>query len=352
MPGPGAFYGKLLGDAVHAGDVPEAELDEHVTHLLQVFDRIGALDDDPAWASTSIDRPEHRALAREAATAAMVLLRRTTAILPFDRSSDAHARGDRPERRTPADDGRRLGEPRAALPRSACSTRCATSSVTTSTCAYERGGDIDRTTAPVYAPLRHRLLRRTPTRAGSPSRRAATATASSSWSIRSRPAWTGQLLVPRHRDATSPTRPAPHTLALVQMGGRGRSARRRGRARRDRRPARSRHRVLRDRQRRGARRRSSSKPGRRSRSIGEFAVGPDAFFLRGMKVGLRRPSSARAPRPGGRGRGRRRRGDRRGRHQRRLGDGGPRPHVDGPPRSPGRARRAASSPPTRTPPWW
>ena len=63
MPGPGAFYGKVLGDAVAAGDVPEAELDEHVTHLLQVFDRIGALDDDPDWASTSIDRPEHRVLA-------------------------------------------------------------------------------------------------------------------------------------------------------------------------------------------------------------------------------------------------------------------------------------------------
>ena len=72
MPGPGAFYGKLLGDAVLAGDVPESELDEHVSHLLQVFDRIGALDDDPAWSSTSIDRPEHRALAREAAIAATV----------------------------------------------------------------------------------------------------------------------------------------------------------------------------------------------------------------------------------------------------------------------------------------
>lgn len=85
MPGPGAFYGTLLGDAVLASDVSEAELDEHVTHLLQVFDRTGALDDDPAWASTSIDRPEHRALAREAAAAATVLLR-NEAVLPFDRS--------------------------------------------------------------------------------------------------------------------------------------------------------------------------------------------------------------------------------------------------------------------------
>src|SRR3954470_17920434 len=85
MPGPGAFYGKVLGDAVAAREVPEAELDEHVTHLLEVFDRVGALDDDPGWASTSIDRPEHRELAREAATAATVLLRNGD-VLPLDRT--------------------------------------------------------------------------------------------------------------------------------------------------------------------------------------------------------------------------------------------------------------------------
>ena len=74
-PGPAQFYGKTLGEAVRAGEVDEAELDEHVGHLLRVFDRVGALDDPADWTSTSIDRPEHRALAREAAIAAMVLLR-------------------------------------------------------------------------------------------------------------------------------------------------------------------------------------------------------------------------------------------------------------------------------------
>ncbi len=89
MPGPGAV---LRGEARRRGRAPatcrSGELDEHVTHLLQVFDRIGALDDDPEWASTSVDRPEHRALAREAAVAATVLLKNDahsggTAVLPF-----------------------------------------------------------------------------------------------------------------------------------------------------------------------------------------------------------------------------------------------------------------------------
>jgi beta-glucosidase len=83
MPGPGQFYGKTLGEAVRAGEVAETELDEHVGHLLRVFDRVGALDDPADWTSTSIDRPEHRTLAREAAIAATVLLR-NDAILPFD----------------------------------------------------------------------------------------------------------------------------------------------------------------------------------------------------------------------------------------------------------------------------
>jgi beta-glucosidase len=86
MPGPGSFYGAHLADAVRAGDVPEAQLDDHVRHLLRVFDCVGALDDRPDWASTSSDRPEHRALAREAAAAATVLLR-NDGLLPFDETN-------------------------------------------------------------------------------------------------------------------------------------------------------------------------------------------------------------------------------------------------------------------------
>ncbi len=86
MPGPGSFYGSALAEAVRAGEVDEATVDAQVTHLLSVFDRVGALADPPHRTSTSIDRPEHRALAHEAAAAAMVLLK-NDGLLPLDRSA-------------------------------------------------------------------------------------------------------------------------------------------------------------------------------------------------------------------------------------------------------------------------
>src|SRR3954451_4494763 len=151
MPGPGSFYGKLLGDAVTAGEVPEAELDEHVTHLLSVFDRTGALDDAPDWASTSIDRPDHRVLAREAATAATVLLRNDS-VLPFDASSVRTlavlgANAERPQM---------MGGGSANLaPHYEISLLDALRDKLGADVdvRFERGVDIDRTTAPVYAPV-------------------------------------------------------------------------------------------------------------------------------------------------------------------------------------------------------
>ena len=85
MPGPVFFYGRHLVDAVRSGEVDEADVDACVTRLLGVFDRIGALDDPPAEPQ-SIDRPEHREVARRAAASAMVLLR-NDGILPLDASS-------------------------------------------------------------------------------------------------------------------------------------------------------------------------------------------------------------------------------------------------------------------------
>src|SRR5215212_2481304 len=151
MPGPGQFYGKSLADAVHAGHVPEGELDEHVMHLLRVFDRVGALDDDPTWASASIDRPEHRVLAREAAAAATVMLK-NGGVLPLDRSrvrtlGVLGANAERPQMMgggsanlAPHYEISLLDALRAKLG-DAVDVR------------YERGVDIDRTTAPLYAPF-------------------------------------------------------------------------------------------------------------------------------------------------------------------------------------------------------
>ncbi len=74
MPGPGRAYGPALAAAVRAGDVDEGLVDAAVRRLLGVLDRVGALDDDPAVQPRSTERPEHRAVAREAAAAGAVLL--------------------------------------------------------------------------------------------------------------------------------------------------------------------------------------------------------------------------------------------------------------------------------------
>ncbi|HVN50833.1 MAG TPA: glycoside hydrolase family 3 N-terminal domain-containing protein, partial [Acidimicrobiales bacterium] len=82
MPGPRRFYGGKVADAVRDGKVDEGDLVAAVTRLLGVFDRIGALDDEPVGAK-SIDRPEDRALAREAAAAGIVLLKNESDVLPL-----------------------------------------------------------------------------------------------------------------------------------------------------------------------------------------------------------------------------------------------------------------------------
>ncbi|MEY2458927.1 MAG: beta-glucosidase, partial [Acidimicrobiaceae bacterium] len=86
MPGPGRAFGAALADAVRAGQLDESVLDDQVHRLLRVFERIGALgeiDDDQAF---SVDLPEDRALAREAAAGAIVLLQNGGA-LPIDPSA-------------------------------------------------------------------------------------------------------------------------------------------------------------------------------------------------------------------------------------------------------------------------
>ncbi len=73
MPGPARFFGAKLVDAVGDGRVDESSIDAAVSRLLTTLDRVGAFDD-PAADPQSIDRPEHRDLARRAAAASIVLI--------------------------------------------------------------------------------------------------------------------------------------------------------------------------------------------------------------------------------------------------------------------------------------
>ncbi|MEM9564400.1 MAG: glycoside hydrolase family 3 C-terminal domain-containing protein [Actinomycetota bacterium] len=74
MPVGDRAYGTVLGRAVADGLVAESTLDELAGRMLSAFEAIGALHDEPA-PERSINDPDHRALARRAASEAMVLYR-------------------------------------------------------------------------------------------------------------------------------------------------------------------------------------------------------------------------------------------------------------------------------------
>jgi beta-glucosidase len=84
MPGPARRFGGDLEAAVASGEVPEAVLDEMVRRMLRARLRTGAFEEDSERPERAVDRPEHRALAREAAAAAIVLLRNEGSVLPLD----------------------------------------------------------------------------------------------------------------------------------------------------------------------------------------------------------------------------------------------------------------------------
>jgi beta-glucosidase len=83
MPGPARHLGAKLAAAVRAGRVTESVLDDSVRRVLRLAERTGAFDAPPVEQERAVDRPEHRALARRAASEAIVLLRNHSETLPL-----------------------------------------------------------------------------------------------------------------------------------------------------------------------------------------------------------------------------------------------------------------------------
>ncbi len=87
MPGPGQWYGKdRVSEELAAGEIDEAQLDRIVADVLGMMERTGALDvSDPCHPGqeSRLDRPEDRALIRQAAAAGTVLVA-NNGVLPLD----------------------------------------------------------------------------------------------------------------------------------------------------------------------------------------------------------------------------------------------------------------------------
>ena len=83
MPGPPVWRGEKLLRAFQAGEVDEATIDESVRRLLGVIVKAGAFEDAADRPERAVDKPEHRALARQAAAEGMVLLKNEGNVLPL-----------------------------------------------------------------------------------------------------------------------------------------------------------------------------------------------------------------------------------------------------------------------------
>ena len=88
MPGPARWMGKPVLHALKHGEVSEQALDDKVRRLLRTIERVGAFDQPELVPERGIDKPEHHALARQAASEAIVLLKNGNSILPLDVQRD------------------------------------------------------------------------------------------------------------------------------------------------------------------------------------------------------------------------------------------------------------------------
>lgn len=84
MPGPARWLGDKVLAAVQSGEVSEAVIDDKVRRLLRTLERAGCFENPELQPEQSLDRPEHRQVARQAATESIVLLKNDRALLPLD----------------------------------------------------------------------------------------------------------------------------------------------------------------------------------------------------------------------------------------------------------------------------
>lgn len=84
MPGPARWMGRHAAQAVESGALSMDRLDDKVRRLLRTMARVGAFERPDLQPEQAIDRPEHRAVARQAAAEAIVLLKNDHGILPLD----------------------------------------------------------------------------------------------------------------------------------------------------------------------------------------------------------------------------------------------------------------------------
>ncbi len=84
MPGPGRWWGRgLLLEAVEAGKVDESLVDDKVRRIVGFLNWAGRIDTPTDHDEASVDRLEHRALARRAAAESMVLISNDGGLLPL-----------------------------------------------------------------------------------------------------------------------------------------------------------------------------------------------------------------------------------------------------------------------------
>ena len=84
MPGPARWYGELLLEAVKNWTVDASVVEQAARRMLRLIARVGKLDDPAALPAGAWDTPEHRALAREAAGEAIILLKNEGGLLPLE----------------------------------------------------------------------------------------------------------------------------------------------------------------------------------------------------------------------------------------------------------------------------